>query len=86
MDRHQVVSDWILTTEDTIYLLQRWLGLLESWREFGQAEPDDFMDGCLQLKEAHLWQWASQAGGHGLKALAIAVRVEETPLEEGYAQ
>ena len=30
MDRQKVISDWILATQDTIYLLQMWLGLLDS--------------------------------------------------------
>ena len=29
MDRQKVISDWIFATQDTIYLLQMWLGLLE---------------------------------------------------------
>lgn len=86
MDRQKVVTDWILSTQETIYILQMWLGLLESWREVEGAEPADFMDGCQQLREAHLWQWARRAGGHGIQALAAAVRVEEMPLEEGYSR
>jgi hypothetical protein len=78
MDQQKVISDWILTTQDTMYVLRNWLGLLESWRELGQAEPDDFRDACQQLKDAELWQWASRAGGHGIEALAGAVRVSET--------
>ena len=27
MDRQKVISDWIFATQDTIYLLQMWLGL-----------------------------------------------------------
>ena len=30
MDRQKVITDWLLTTQDTIYALQTWLGLLES--------------------------------------------------------
>lgn len=84
MDRQKVITDWLLTTQDTIYALQTWLGLLETWREAGRAEPDDFMDACQQLKDADLWQWASRAGGHGIKALAGAVRASESLPDEGY--
>jgi hypothetical protein len=75
LDRQKVIGDSILVTRDTIYMLQMWLDLLESWRDQGQAEPDEFADACRQLKEANLWHWARQAGGHGLEALAKAVGV-----------
>jgi hypothetical protein len=84
MDRQKVITDWLLTTQDTIYTLQTWQGLLENWRKVGRAEPDDFMDACRQLKEANLWQWASRAGGHGIQALAGAVQVSETFPDEIY--
>ena len=84
MNRQKVVADWILSTQDTIFVLQMWLGLLETWREAGRAEPDDFMDACQQLKDADLWQWASHAGGHGIRDLAEAVRVSEALPDEGY--
>lgn len=84
MDQQKVISDWILTTQDTVFTLQTWLGLLENWREAGRAEPDDFMDACQQLKDADLWQWANRAGGHGIKALAGAVRVSEALPDERY--
>lgn len=77
MDREKVLGDAILVTRDSIYILQRWLGLLESWRDQGQAEPEEFADACWQLKEAELWHWARQAGGHGLETLARAVGVED---------
>lgn len=84
MDRQKVIADWLLTTQDTIYALHMWLGRLENWREAGHVEPDDFTDACQQLKEADLWQWASRAGGHGIQALAGAIRVSETfPDEPG---
>lgn len=82
MDRQKVTSDWILGVQDTIYVLNTWLGLLESWRESGRAEPDDFMDACGQLREANLWPWAQRAGGHGLEALAAAVQVSDIGLDE----
>ena len=82
MDSQKVIGDAILVTRDSIYLLRRWLGLLEQWRETGHAEPDEFIDACRQLKEAELWHWARQAGGHGLEALAEAVQVQEELMEQ----
>jgi hypothetical protein len=55
---------------------------LENWRNHGQAEPDEFVDACRQLKEAQLWHWARQAGGHGLEALAEAVQAQAELLEQ----
>jgi len=77
VDRQKVITDSILATQDTIFILQTWLGLLEAWQSQGQADPDDFMEACQQLKEAILWQWANEAGGHGIKALARAVGVSD---------
>jgi len=82
MDRQKVIGDSILAVWDTIHVLQVWLGLLESWRDQGQAEPGEFAEACRQLKEAELWHWAQQAGGHGLEALAEAVQVQEELLEQ----
>ncbi len=79
VDRQKVITDTILATQDTIHLPQMWLGLLECWREYGRAEPDDFLDGCQQLREADLWHWANEAGGHGIGALAQAVGIERSP-------
>lgn len=84
MDQQKVITDTILATMDTIYTLQIWLGLLETWRKVGQAQPEDFLDACQQLKDADLWQWASRAGGHDLKALATAVGVTETGFDDEY--
>jgi hypothetical protein len=82
VDRQKVIGDSILVTRDSILLLQRWLGLLERWRETGQAEPNEFIDACRQMKEAQLWHWARQAGGHGLEALTEAVQVQTELLEQ----
>jgi hypothetical protein len=75
VDRQKTVSDWILATQDTVFVLQTFLGQLESWRVRDKAEPEDFLDACQQLQEAGLWDWAREAGGHGLKALATALEV-----------
>jgi hypothetical protein len=86
VDRQKVIDDSILVTRDTIHILQIWLGLLESWRKQGQAEPDEFANVCRQLKDANLWHWARQAGGHGLEALAKAVGVENFQLNGRYRE
>ncbi len=86
VDRQKVIDDSILVTRDTIHILQIWLGLLESWRNQGQAEPGEFAEACRQLKEAELWQWAKQTGGHGLEALAKAVGVEDFQLNGRYRE
>jgi hypothetical protein len=86
VNSQKVIDDSILVTRDTIHILQVWLELLESWRNEGQAEPDEFIDACRQLKEAELWHWARQAGGHGLEALAEAVGVEEVQLNRRYRE
>ncbi len=76
MDRQKVITDWMIAVQDTIYILQVWLGLLESWRALGQAEADDFNEACQQLRDAGLWHWAADAGGHGLASLAQAIEVD----------
>ncbi len=75
LDKHKVIGDWILTTHETIFVLQTWLGLLQMWRALDHTEPDDFADACRQLKEARLWDWANEAGGHSIAALAEAIDV-----------
>lgn len=69
----KILQDWILAVQDTIFVLQEWLGQLEMWQAHGRAEPDDFVEACQQLREAGLWAWAGEAAGHGIKALAEAV-------------
>ena len=70
VDQEKVLNDWIIATQETVYNLQTWLGLLEAWRETGRAEPDDFNAACQMLRDANLWPWAAEAGGHGISALA----------------
>lgn len=83
MDNQKVMTDWLIATQDAIYILQVWLGSLESWRDIGRAEPDDFSEACQQLRDTGLWPWAGEAGGHGLTALARAVGVNEFCPERG---
>ncbi|MBE7550102.1 MAG: hypothetical protein HS126_03370 [Anaerolineales bacterium] len=37
-----------------------------------------FVEACRQLREAGLWQWAAEAGGHGIAALAEIAEAEES--------
>ncbi len=53
MDRQKVITDWMITVQDTVYTLQVWLGLLENWRALGQAEADDFNEACHSFSEKH---------------------------------
>ena len=78
MNQHKVLGDMILITKDAIFVLQQWRDLLVRRRTLGEVEPEIFADACQQLKDAGLWQWAREAGGHGLEALA---RLDDTPME-----
>jgi hypothetical protein len=78
MNQHKVIGDWILATKDTIFVLQQWRDLLVKWQMLGEVERETFADACRQLKDAGLWQWAREAGGHGIEALA---RIDDIPLE-----
>ena len=78
MNQHKVLGDTILATKDTIYVLQLWRDLLVRWQTLGQVDREILADTYQQLKDAGLWQWASEAGGHGLEALA---RLDDIPME-----
>ena len=69
MNQHKVLADTILATKDTIFVLQQWRDLLVRWQTLGEIESEAFADTCQQLKDIGLWQWVSEAGGHGLEAL-----------------
>ena len=80
----KLIQDFLLATQDTIFILQKWSGRLEQWQSQGQIEPEDFVEACRQLREAGLWAWAADAGGHGIATLAAtlinepAIRAEIT--------
>jgi hypothetical protein len=78
MNQRKVLGDTILVTKDAIFVLQQWRDLLVRWQTLGEVERETFADACRQLKDAGLWQWASEAGGHGIKALA---RLDDIPME-----
>ncbi len=50
----KIIRDWLLVTQDTIFILQEWSGRLEQWQARGQIEPGDFAEACRQLREAGL--------------------------------
>lgn len=66
----KIIRDWLLATQDAIFILQEWSGRLEQWQTQGYIEPEEFTEACRKLREAGLWQWAAEAGGHGIAALA----------------
>ena len=72
----KILQDWILAVWDTIFVLREWSGRLEQWQSQGRIEPEDLVEACRQLREAGLWQWASEAAGHGIAALATLVKDE----------
>jgi hypothetical protein len=73
MDQQKAISDSILATKDTIFVLQRWLELLERWHALGGVRQEEFAAACRELRENGLWDWANEAGGHGIEALARVV-------------
>lgn len=75
MAEQKIISDTIIATKDTVFVLQHWLGLLEGWQEQGQVDPDEFTAICQQLREAGLWRWAADAGGHGIATLVELVQM-----------
>ena len=78
MNQRKVLGDMILATKDTIYVLQLWRDLLVKWQTLGEVDREVFADTCQQLKDAGLWQWTREAGGHGIEALA---RIDGIPME-----
>ncbi|MCL4298411.1 MAG: hypothetical protein KJ077_21930 [Anaerolineae bacterium] len=74
----KIIRDWLLATQDAIFILQGWSGRLEQWHAQGYIEPEAFAEACRQLREAGLWQWAAEAGGHGIAALAEIAGLGET--------
>jgi hypothetical protein len=69
MNQHKIIGDWILATKDTIFVLQQWRDLLVKWQMLGEVEGEAFAEACQQLREAGLWGWVNEAGGHGIEAL-----------------
>lgn len=80
----KIIRDWLLVTQDTIFILQEWSGRLEQWQARGQIEPGDFAEACRQLREAGLWGWAADAAGHGISALAVLAGGGAASDEDGY--
>ena len=69
MNQSKVLSDTILATKDTIFILQQWQDLLVRWQTVGQIEEEAFAEACRTLKDMGLWNWAREAGGHGIEIL-----------------
>jgi hypothetical protein len=91
MDRQKVITDWLLTTQDTIYALQTWLGLLENWRiavgDLGQgirgsltAKHGEFGQEPLDYLRAAMGGRSARLSGRGGMGLR---RVEQIVEAEG---
>ena len=74
MADQKIINDTIIATKETIFVLQHWLGLLEKWQVQGHVDPDEFTAVSQQLRDAGLWRWAADAGGHGIATLAELVQ------------
>jgi|GEM_PF-1979025 len=84
MDARKVIQDCILTTDDAIYLLRMWKGLLEQGQTAGGSEPADYQALRQQLQETGLWSWVREAAGHGESALEKAVGIGEANYEASH--
>lgn len=69
MNQHKVLGDTILATKDTMFVLQQWRDLLVRWQTMGQIDSETFAEVCRALKDVGLWNWARDAGGHGVEIL-----------------
>jgi len=69
MNQCKALGDSILATKDAIFVLQQWRDLLARWKTLGQIEEVVFAEACQALKDVGLWQWAREAGGHGIEIL-----------------
>ncbi len=77
MDEQKIIQDCILTTDDAIYLLQEWKGLLEQWQSAVRFDPADYQAMRQELTETGLWSWAREAAGHGETALQAVLGGQE---------
>jgi len=78
MNQHKVLGDTILATKDTIFVLQQWRDLLVKWQTLDQIDSEVFAEVCQALKDADLWNWAREAGGHGIE---ILIKMSDSDLD-----
>ena len=78
MNQRKVLGDTILATKDAIFVLQQWRDLLVRWRTMGQIDNEAFAGVCQALKDVGLWNWAREAGGHGIE---ILIRMSASDLD-----
>lgn len=72
-DQMKVFQDYILTTKDTIFILQNWLKLLEKWQRHGQVDSEEFDEIYQRLSEIGLGNWIEQTSGYSLAVLRQGV-------------
>ncbi len=78
MNQRKVLGDTILATKDTMFVLRQWRDLLVRWQTMGQIDSETFVEVCRTLKNVGLWNWAREAGGHGIEAL---IRISDSDLD-----
>lgn len=66
---HKVISDFILTTKDTIFVLQEWLAMLERQQGQDEIERGEFEAIYQRVREIGLGPWLERASGYDLAAL-----------------
>jgi hypothetical protein len=69
----KVIHDFILTTKDTIFVLQEWLAVLERQQGQDEIEPGEFEAIYQRVREAGLGSWLERASGYDLATLSRAV-------------
>jgi hypothetical protein len=70
---HKVISDFILTTKDAIFVLQEWLAILERQQGQERIEPGQFEVIYQRVREIGLGSWLERASGYDLTALSQVV-------------
>ena len=80
----KVIGDFILTTKETIFILQQWLVLLERQQTWGQGEADEFEAIYQRLYEVGLGNWLEQASGYDLVTLSQAIKAQVQTAHDGF--
>ena len=82
----KIIQDVILTTKETIFILQQWLALLERRHGLDEMEPGEFETLYQQVCETGLGNWLEQASGYDRVALGQAIHEQaQTEYFEGVA-
>ncbi len=81
MNQRKIIGDYIIGTRDTIYLLNKWLMLLEQSRQGLPVESSAFEHIEDRLRQARLGEWLNEIAGHDLDTLIQAVEQASTRLQ-----